>query len=134
MKTNKGRTINRALWTLQGLLAALFLFAGGVKLVMPLELLAQQGPLSPYFMRFIGTAEVMGALGLILPGLFRIGQVLTPVASAGLVIIMIGATVITAVTMSITLASMPMVVGLLAASIAYGRLGYHIPALTPTES
>ena len=75
--------------------------------------------LSVGFIRFIGVAEVLGAAGLILPGLFRIGQALTPVAAAGLVVIMIGATVISlpggaaAVT--------PFVVGLLAACVAYAR-------------
>ena len=43
---------------------------------------------------FIGVAEVLGAIGLILPGVLRIRPGLTPLAAAGLVIIMIGATVI----------------------------------------
>src|SRR5437867_7436492 len=83
-----------ALWTVQGLLAALFLFTGGMKLVLPLEALKGPVPLPGWFMRFLGVAEVLGALGLILPGLLRIRPGLTPLAAAGLVIIMIGATVI----------------------------------------
>jgi hypothetical protein len=47
------------------------------------------------FIRFIGVAEVCGAAGLILPWLMRIRPALTPLAAAGLVIIMAGATVIT---------------------------------------
>ena len=110
-----------ALWIVQGLLAALFLFAGGMKLVLPIEELTAQTPLPGLFVQFIGVAEVLGALGLILPGLLRIRPGLTPLAAAGLVIIMIGATVVTVVLMDAALALMPLVVGLLAAFVAYGR-------------
>jgi hypothetical protein len=133
MANTKRRTLNRALWTIQGLLAAVFLFAGGMKLVTPLPVLAQLSPLSPYFLRFIGTAEVLGAIGLILPGLLRIMPVLTPVAGAGLVIIMIGATTITAVGGPVAVAAMPMAVGLLSASVAYGR-SHTFLLQQPTES
>ena len=110
-----------ALWIVQGLLALLFLFAGGVKLVLPLEELTKQMPLPGPFVRFIGVAEVLGAIGLILPGLLRIRPGLTPLAAAGLVIIMIGATVITLVGGMVALALMNLVVALLAAFVAYGR-------------
>ena len=110
-----------ALWIVQGLLALLFLFAGGMKLVMPIEALTGQTPLPGLFVRFIGVAEVLGAVGLILPGLLRIRPGLTPLAAAGLVIIMIGAAVITLMTMDATLALIPLTVGLLAAFVAYGR-------------
>ena len=91
-----------ALWIVQGLLALIFLFAGGTKLILPLEVLASMGspnqiPLPGLFVRFIGVAEVLGAIGLILPGLLRIRPGLTPLAAVGLVIIMIGATVLTLV-------------------------------------
>ncbi|HWP28826.1 MAG TPA: DoxX family protein, partial [Chloroflexota bacterium] len=76
------------LWTVQVALALLFLFAGGVKLVTPVEALTEQVPLPGLFVQFIGVAEVFGGLGLVLPGLFRVGQWLTPLAAAGLVIIM----------------------------------------------
>jgi DoxX-like family len=66
-------------------------------------------------------AEVLGALGLILPGLLRIQPGLTPLAAAGLVIVMIGATVLSAVTGPVALALLPLVVGLCAAFVAYGR-------------
>ena len=110
-----------ALWIVQGLLALVFLFAGGMKLVLPIEELTAQTPLPGAFVRFIGVAEVLGALGLILPGLLRIRPGLTPLAAAGLVIIMIGATVITLLTMDAALALIPLVVGFLAAFVAYGR-------------
>ncbi len=110
-----------ALWTVQALLALLFLFTGSMKLVLPIEELTAAVPLPGLFVQFIGVAEVLGALGLILPGLLRIRPGLTPLAAAGLVIIMIGATVVTLATMDASLALIPLVVGLLAAFVAYGR-------------
>jgi hypothetical protein len=71
-----------ALWIVQGLLALIFLFAGGVKLVLPIEALTKQMSLPGPFVRFIGVAEVLGALGLVLPGLLRIRPGLTPLAAA----------------------------------------------------
>jgi len=115
-----------ALWIVQGLLAALFLFAGGTKLVLPLDVLMSMGSpnqihLPGWFVRFIGVVEVLGALGLILPGLLRIRPGLTPLAAAGLVIIMIGATVLTLVADGVASALIPLAVGLLSAFVAYGR-------------
>jgi uncharacterized membrane protein YphA (DoxX/SURF4 family) len=110
-----------ALWIVQVLLALVFLFTGGMKLTLPAEDLTAQFPLPALFVRFIGVAEVLGALGLILPGLLRIRPGLTPLAAAGLVIIMIGATVITPMVVDAVLALIPAVIGLLAAFVAYGR-------------
>ena len=110
-----------ALWIVQGLLALLFLWAGGIKLVLPLDKLAGPIPLPGLFLRFIGVAEVLGAIGLILPGLLRIRPGLTPLAAAGLVIIMSGATVLTLAGGDVALALIPLVVGLLSAFVAYGR-------------
>ncbi len=109
------------LWSIQGLLALLFLFAGGMKLVLPVEEMTKQIQLPGLFLRFIGVAEVVGAIGLILPGLLRIRPGLTPLAAAGLVIIMIGATVVTLVNGMIAPTLISLVVGLLAAFVAYGR-------------
>jgi hypothetical protein len=113
--------VTYALWSVQVLLAGLFLFAGGMKLVLPLEALTAQMPLPGLFVRFIGVAEVLGAVGLILPGLLRIRPGLTPLAAAGLVLIMIGATVLTLAGGDIASALIPLVVGLLLAFVAYGR-------------
>ena len=110
-----------ALWIVQGLLALLFLGAGGLRLVLPLEQLTGPIPLPGPFMRFIGVAEVLGAIGLILPGLLRIRPGLTPLAAAGLVIIMIGATVVTLAGGEVAMALISLVVALLAAFVAYGR-------------
>ena len=113
--------MNRALWIIQALLAALFLFAGGMKLVLPIEEMTKQIPMPGLFLRFIAVCEVLGAIGVILPWLLRIRPGLTPLAAAGLVIIMIGATVTTVATAGVVMALFPLVVGILAAFVAYGR-------------
>ncbi len=109
------------LWGVQGLLAALFLFSGGMKLVMPLEMMKGPVELPGLLLRFIGVCEALGAIGLILPGLLRIHRELTPVAAAGLVIIMIGATVISLRIGPVGPALFPLATGLLSAFVAYGR-------------
>jgi hypothetical protein len=114
--------INTWLWIVQALLAGLFLFAGGVKLVLPIAAM-QQGPLTlpGALLRFVGVAEVCGAVGLVLPWALRIRPQLTPVAAAGLVIIMIGATTITAIGDGVAAALFPLIVGVLAAVVAWRR-------------
>ncbi len=113
--------MNYVLWIVQGLLALIFLFAGGSKLVLPLEVMTEQMPLPGLFLRFIGVAEVLGAIGLILPGLLGVRPGLTPLAAFGLVLIMIGATAFTLSDIGFTPALIPLVVGLLSALVAYGR-------------
>ena len=118
--------MNIALWIIQVLLALLFLFAGGTKLYFSPEVLASMGSpnqvhLPGLLIRFIGVCEVLGALGLVLPGLLRIKQWLTPLAAAGLVIIMIGATVLTVIGDGFGAAVVPLLVTLLCAFVAYGR-------------
>jgi len=113
--------MNVALWIAQAILAALFLFAGGMKLILPIEEMTKQMPMPGLFLRFIGVCEVLGAIGVILPWLLRIRPGLTPLAAAGLVIIMIGATVVTLMTGDIPMALFPLVVGILSAFVAYGR-------------
>jgi hypothetical protein len=110
------------LWIVQVLLALLFLFSGVTKLVLPAETLTQ-GPIAlpVLFLRFIGVLEALGGLGLILPGLLRIRTGLTPLAAAGLTIIMIGATVVTLMGGVGAMVLIPFVTGLLSAFVAYGR-------------
>ena len=118
--------MNVVLWILQVLLALLFLFAGGTKLIMPLDVLLQQG--SPnqvmfpgWFIRFIGVCEVLGALGLVLPGLFKTRQYLTPLAALGLAVIMVGAVIVTIMGDGVRMAIGPFVFFLLLLFVAYGR-------------
>jgi uncharacterized membrane protein YphA (DoxX/SURF4 family) len=123
------KTKTYVLWTIQVVLALLFLFAGGMKLAVPVEVLTKQMPLPGLFLRFIGVTEVMGAAGLILPGLLRVRQHLTAWAAAGLVTIMTGAVVVSVATMGPGAAVMPMIVGLLAGYVAWARQGRAIVGL-----
>jgi len=114
---------NTALWVIQSVLALMFLFAGGSKLVMTAEQMASPGPiqLPVLFVRFIGVCETLGAIGMILPGLTGIRPGLTPLAAAGLVIIMIGATVINVMNGMAPFAIPTAVLGVLAAIVIWGR-------------
>jgi len=108
------------LWIVQVLLAALFALSGVFKLITPVQDMPLPYPLPGVFIRFIGTLEVLGALGLVLPGLLRVRQSLTPIAAAGLVVLMLGAAMFTPPD-QLPLVLLPVVVGLLAALVAYGR-------------
>ena len=118
--------MNIVLWIIQILLTLLFLFAGGTKLFMSEAALKQMTPpnsivLPILLLRFIGLCEVLGALGLILPGITRIRRGLTPLAACGLLVIMIGAVVITVMGLGAAAAITPLVAGVLCAVVAYGR-------------
>ena len=111
-----------ALWILQILLGLLFLFSGSMKFVMSVAEMTKDMPWMPgWFLHFIGVMEILGGFGLILPSLLRIRPGLTPLAAAGLVIIMSGATAITLSTMGVGPAVLPLIVGILCAFVAYGR-------------
>jgi uncharacterized membrane protein YphA (DoxX/SURF4 family) len=118
--------MNVILWILQIFCALLFLFAGGTKLVFSAQKLAEMSPpgsivLPFWFVRFIGVVEVLGALGLILPGVTKLRRGLTPLSASGLLIIMIGAVVLTLLGPGVSAAIFPLVIGIFCAVIAYGR-------------
>lgn len=122
MKTTRPRkTLNYTLWAIQILLALLFLFAGGMKLILPVAEMTKEISLPGWFLRFIGVAEALGAMGLVLPRLLRIRPALTPLAAAGLAVIMAGATILTVSTGGGATALIPLVVGLLLVFVVYGR-------------
>ena len=116
--------MNIVLWIIQILLALLFLFAGVTKLV-PIMTMPPPPPnmwMPPiWFLKFIGLCELLGGLGLVLPGLFRRQQYLTVWAAIGLTIIMIGAVVVSVMTMGAASAVLPLIAGLLCVFVAYGR-------------
>jgi hypothetical protein len=90
--------MNAALWIVQGLLALAFLGVGAMKATQPIANLAKNmgwvNDFTPTIVRLIGVAEILGALGLILPGIFHVATILTPIAATGLAIIMVGASVV----------------------------------------
>jgi uncharacterized membrane protein len=120
--------MNILLWIIQILLALLFLFGGGVKLVTSADkwqAQVQQLPevmrFSHAFMTFIGVVEVLGGLGLVLPGIVRKWKGLTALAALGLTIIMIGAVVVSVMGFGVAAAIVPLITGLLCVFVAYGR-------------
>jgi uncharacterized membrane protein YphA (DoxX/SURF4 family) len=121
VEEEKMKTKTYVLWTIQVVLALLFLFAGAMKLALPIETMTKQMPVPGLFLRFIGVAEVMGAVGLILPGLLRVRQHLMAWAAAGLATIMAGAVVVSPLTVGAGGAVMPLIVGLLSAYVAWAR-------------
>jgi hypothetical protein len=89
--------VNIALWVVQVLLALVYLAAGGLKVARPREQLVATGRFdwmkdgSDAGVKAIGAIEVLGALGLILPELTGIAPILTPIAAVGLVVVQVGA-------------------------------------------
>lgn len=122
--------MNIALWIIQVLLALLFLFAGGVKLIMSIEEMTKGMPVAipGLFLRFIGVCEVLGGLGLVFPMLLRLKPWLTPIAAVGLGIIILGA-IAFSLKLGVMQALLPFVVELLLIFVAFGRW-----RLIPTQS
>ncbi|OBH33622.1 DoxX family protein [Mycobacterium sp. E342] len=89
--------MNIALWAGQGLLAFVYLAAGGLKVVRPREQLVASGRLdwmkdhSDAAVKAVGAVEILGALGVTLPEATGIARALTPIAAVGLVVVQIGA-------------------------------------------
>jgi uncharacterized membrane protein YphA (DoxX/SURF4 family) len=119
MRPTRGLSI--ALWIVQGLLAAAFLMAGGMKLLISAAELAKQSEISLALVRFIGVAEVAGALGMILPSATRIMPKLTPVAAIGLLIVMVLATALHISRGEMSHLPPPLALGSMAAFVAWGR-------------
>jgi hypothetical protein len=118
------RKLSATLWILQSILALIFVMAGAIKLLTPADLMESQSPLPLVLVRFIGTCEVAGALGMLLPGLLHIRPGLTPLAAVGMVVLMISATVLTPIMISPdpVMALIPAAVGAAAAFVAYARI------------
>jgi len=87
--------MNIMLWVLQVLLAVAFFAHGWLFLSPPPEMVDQINALiPPAFRIFIGVSEVLAAIGLTLPGITRIVPALVPAAAAGLMIVMVSATIL----------------------------------------
>jgi putative oxidoreductase len=125
MATQKSKALNISLWVAQGLLAAMFLMAGAMKSTQPIEQLATSLPwvkeVPTGLVRFIGIGEFLGAVGLILPSLLRIQPKLTTYAAIGIATIMLFALVFHVSKGETSLIGMNIVIGLIAAFVAWGR-------------
>lgn len=120
MRSSKKLTIT--LWTLQGFLGLFFILASGApKLLLPLESIPMPIPLSSEFLHFIGVCEVLGGLGLVLPGITRIQTRLTPLAGLSLVLLTICAAVYQLMGNQPANAGFALGIGAMCAFVAYGR-------------
>lgn len=116
------------LWILAGLLAAAFLATGLLKLVRSREQLAQAGlgwveDFGDGTVRLIGVLEVLAAVGLVLPPVVGVAEVLVPLAATGLVLVMGGAIVTHARRGETSMVVVNVVLLVLAALVAWGRFG-----------
>ncbi|GAA2653846.1 DoxX family protein [Paractinoplanes durhamensis] len=120
--------MNVVLWIIAGVLALAFLAAGVMKLTQPKPKLIEAGMgwaegYHPVAVKLIGLAEVLAAIGLILPAALDIAPILVPLAATGLAVIMVGAVVVHA-----RRKENPMVIGnvvllILSVVVAWGRFG-----------
>src|ERR1700757_1588667 len=120
--------MNALLWTLQIVLALVFAGAGAIKLIQPRDKLAKS--LGDWVYDFpapllkpLGLAELLGAVGLIVPPLLHIAPILTPVAAAALVVTMTGAMVTHARRREFTNVAVNVLLAVIAAVVAWGRFG-----------
>jgi uncharacterized membrane protein YphA (DoxX/SURF4 family) len=125
MAQQNSKVLHISLWVVQGLLASMFIMAGGMKSTQPVEQLATSLPwvsqVPVALVRFIGISEVLGGLGLVLPALLRIKTVLTPLAAVGIVVIMLLAAILHISRGETPAVGMNIVIGLLAVFVAWGR-------------
>lgn len=122
----------KVLWIAQVLLALAIVSAGIIKLISADEMLTSYYPLFPaVFIRFIGVCEILGAIGLVVPAALRIRPELTPLAAAGIAIIMAGAVISTIAMGAPSAIAMPLILFLLAVFIAYGR--WNLAPIAPRD-
>jgi hypothetical protein len=120
--------MNLALWIIAGVLAVVFVATGLMKLLLPKDRFVAAGQgwaqnVSPITLRFIGTAEVLGAIGLILPAVTHIAPVLVPIAALGLVLVIAGVTMTHARLKELPYIAVNLLLMALAVIVAGGRLG-----------
>jgi putative oxidoreductase len=120
-----GTGLQISLWIVQVLLGLLFGMAGAMKLLQPMAALVTTvtwaADLPVALVRFIGAAELAGALGLLLPALTRIRPVLVPLAATGLATIMVLAIGFHLARGEAPVTGMNLLFGSLAAFVAWGR-------------
>jgi uncharacterized membrane protein YphA (DoxX/SURF4 family) len=120
--------MNVVLWIAAGLLAALLIPAGVMKLTQPREKLAAMGlgwtmDFSPRSVKMIGTLDALGGIGVVLPPLVGIAPVLAPVAAVGVALLMVGAMVVHGRRKEYPQVAFNIVLFALAVVVAWGRFG-----------
>jgi uncharacterized membrane protein YphA (DoxX/SURF4 family) len=119
--------VHKFVWALQILLAISFIVSGTMKLTSPKRALQPRmgfvEDFSERAVKGIGAAEVLGALGLILPATSKIATVLTPLAAVGLALLMAGAIYVHVRREEGPLAAVPAVLLVLCLIVAWARFG-----------
>ena len=121
--------VNLALWIIAGVLAFVFAGSGTMKLVQSKEKLVASSTggwaadWSPGAIKLVGVAEILGAIGLILPAALHIAPILVPLAAVGLILVMIGAAVVHSRRHELPNVAINAVLLVLAAFVAWGRFG-----------
>jgi len=138
VSSRQSKGLHVALWVAQIALAGMFVMAGFAKLTQPLADLSQKMPfvaaIPGALVRFIGVAELAGAVGLILPALTRVKPALTAWAAVGLATIMLLASLFHISRGEMDKLPAPLVLGAIAAFIAWGRFGKaRIPSRLPGQ-
>jgi uncharacterized membrane protein YphA (DoxX/SURF4 family) len=121
--------VNTALWIIAGVLAFAFFGSGVMKLVQSKDKLVASSTggwaadWRPASIKWVGVAEILGAIGLILPAVLHIAPILVPLAAVGLILVMIGAAAVHARRHELPNVAICVVLLLLAAFVAWGRFG-----------
>ncbi len=120
--------MNLALWIVAIVLAAVFTGSGLMKQLVPKDKLVTSGQgwaqdFSPASIRLIGLAEILGAIGLVLPAAVHIAPILVPLAAIGLILVMVGAAVVHSRRNEPMNVAVNVVLIALAAFVAWGRFG-----------
>jgi uncharacterized membrane protein YphA (DoxX/SURF4 family) len=121
--------VNLALWIVAGVLAFAFAASGLMKLVQPKEKIVASATggwaqdWSPASIKLIGVAEILGAIGLILPAVLHVAPILVPLAAIGLALVMVGAAVVHSRRKELPNVAINVVILILAAVVAWGRFG-----------
>jgi uncharacterized membrane protein YphA (DoxX/SURF4 family) len=120
--------MNVVLWIIAGVVGALLIGAGVMKMLQPREKLAASGlnwtmDFSPSSVKLIGALDALGGIGLILPPLVGIAPVLTPIAAVGVALLMIGAAVVHGRRKEYPQVVFNIVLLALAVVVAWGRFG-----------
>ena len=119
------KALHVGLWVVQCLLGAMFLAVGAMKLTQPMASLANAlgwpAEVPATLVRFIGVAELLGGLGLILPAATRIKPMLTPLAGVGLATAMLFAMIFHISHGELGALPLPLILACLAAFVAWGR-------------
>jgi hypothetical protein len=125
--------MNIVLWVLQVLLALVFLAHGGLLLFPPAAIVDQMNASLPrWFQLFLGIAEILAAVGLTLPGVTRIQPWLVSYAAAGIMFVMVCATVFHLVRGEVSSAMTTVVLLAVATFVAYAR--WRVAPIRPRQN